>query len=78
MYLKKYTKKLIAPIIITVLVVCYFVFYISVGLFITDVPSIVKILMLVIPISLAILSVYMLIERIREIKGGEEDDIGKY
>ena len=78
MYLKKHTKKLIAPIIITVLVVCYFVFYISVGLFITDVPSIVKILMLIIPISLAILSVYMLIERIREIKGGEEDDIGKY
>ena len=78
MYLKKHTKKLIAPIIITVLVVCYFVFYISVGLFITDVPSIVKILMLIIPIGLAILSVYMLIERIREIKGGEYDDIGKY
>ena len=78
MYLKKHTKKLIAPIIITVLVVCYFVFYISVGLFITDVPSIVKILMLIIPISLAILSVYMLIERIREIKGGEEDDLSKY
>lgn len=76
--MKKQTKKLIAPIVITILMILYFIFYISVGLFIMDIPSITKALMLIIPISLIILSVYMLFERIGEIKGGEEDDLSKY
>ena len=48
------------------------------GLLIIDIPSIAKILVLIVPIALIILSVYMLFERIGEIKGGEEDDLSKY
>lgn len=76
--MQSHTKKLIAPIIITVLIIIYFVFYIYMGLYINDMPSIIKILFIIIPICFIILSIYMLIERIREIKGGEEDDLSKY
>ena len=77
-HLDKQTKKLIAPIIITILLICYFIFYIGVGLLIAGIPLIAKILVFIIPIGLIILSVYMLFERIEEIKGGEEDDLSKY
>lgn len=76
--MKNQTKKLIAPIIITILLVCYFVFYIWIGLFTKDMPLIMKLLLLVVPIGLIGLSIYMLFERIREIKDGEEDDLSKY
>lgn len=76
--MKKQTKKLIAPIIITILLVCYFVFYIWIGLFTKDMPLIMKVLLLVVPIGLIGLSIFMLVERIKEIKDGEEDDLSKY
>ena len=76
--MSKHTKKLIAPIIITILIICYFIFYIRIGLFISDMPSIARVLVFIVPIGLIILSIYMLFERIGEIKGGEEDDLGKY
>lgn len=76
--MRKYTKKLIAPILITFLVICYFIFYMWIGLSISEIPSIMKILLLIFPIGLIVLSVYMLFERIDEIKGGEEDDLSKY
>lgn len=76
--MKKQTKKIIAPIIITVLIIAYFMFYMFMGIFIEDIPSIMKVLILVIPIGLIILSITMLFERIGEIKGGEEDDLSKY
>ncbi|OLS03402.1 hypothetical protein TICRE_06320 [Tissierella creatinophila DSM 6911] len=76
--MKKHTKKLIAPIIITVLIVSYFVFYMWMGLFISEIPSIMKMLLLVFPVGLIALSVYMLFERVKEIKDGEEDDLSKY
>lgn len=76
--MKKQTKKLIAPIIITVLIVLYFVFYMFIGVSIAEIPMFMKILALIIPIGLIVLSIYMLFERIDEIKGGEEDDLSKY
>lgn len=76
--MKKQTKKLIAPIIITILLISYFMFYMFMGVFMEDIPSIMKVLILVIPLGLIILSITMLFERIGEIKGGEEDDLSKY
>ena len=76
--MKKQTKKLIAPIIITVLIVLYFMFYMFIGVSIAEIPMFMKILALIIPIGLIVLSIYMLFERIDEIKGGEEDDLSKY
>lgn len=77
--MKKHTKKIIAPIVITVLVISYFIFYMWIGWSSSDgIPFIMKILLLVVPAGFIGLITYMLFERIKEIKGGEEDDLGKY
>lgn len=76
--LKKQTKKLIAPIIITIFIIFYFMFYISISLYLNEMPKFANLLFIIIPILLIILSIYMLFERIKEIKGGEEDDLSKY
>lgn len=76
--MKKQTKKLIAPIIITIFIIFYFMFYISISLYLNEMPKFANLLFIIIPILLIILSIYMLFERIKEIKGGEEDDLSKY
>ena len=67
---------MIAPIVITALTVAYFVLYF--GLIIGTVEGIAKVLLGIIPLSLAGTMLYVCIERIKEIKKGEEDDISKY
>jgi hypothetical protein len=42
------------------------------------VPTWLKGIGLIIPICLMGVSIYVLLERIKEIRSGEEDDIGKY
>nr|WP_300002136.1 hypothetical protein [Tissierella sp.] len=76
--MKNHTKKLLAPVVITILIVLYLIFYMVIGSIITEMPLYFKALVVVIPIGLIVLSVYMLFERIDEIKGGEEDDLSKY
>ena len=71
-------KKLIAPIIITVLVCIWFLFYIAVVLWIPGAPAIVRILGAVIPALLGGVAIYNLIQRIQEIRSGEEDDLDNY
>ena len=67
-----------APIIITILIICYFIFYMWIGLYTADTPLLMKILLIVFPIGLIALSICMLFERIKEIEDGEEDDLSKY
>lgn len=76
--MKEKTRKLIAPIIITTFLVCYFLFYIVGISFISEIPIFISILLILISFYLIILSISMLVERIKEIKDGEEDDLGKY
>lgn len=77
--MKKHSKKMIAPIIITLLVVGYFIFYLWMGWSSSDeIPVLLRVLLLVVPAGFIGLITYMLVERIREIKGGEEDDLSKY
>ena len=78
MILKKNTKKLIAPIIITIVVVIYFIFYMTIGFKLYVLPFIMRAILVVVPLALMLVSIYMLYERIQEIKGGEEDDLSKY
>ena len=68
--------KMIAPIVITALTVAYFVLYFS--LIIGTVGGIAKVLLGIIPLALSGTMLYVCIERIKEIKKGEEDDISKY
>ena len=69
-------KKMIAPIVITVIIVLYYVVYF--GFLITLLPSIWKYALGIIPLGFSVVMVKVCIERINEIKKGEEDDISKY
>ena len=70
------TKKMIAPIIVTVIMVLYYVVYF--GFLITLLPSIWKYALGIIPLGFSVVMVKVCIERINEIKKGDEDDISKY
>ena len=76
--MKKRGKKLMAPIIIISCIVLYYIFIGMVFLFIDGIPLLIKILGLVIPAVFIGVSIFVLKERINEIRSGEEDDLGKY
>lgn len=71
------TKKLIAPIVITIILVMYLFFFVFLC-FLINMPILIKIIGCIIPLSLIGLSIYVLVERIKEIESGEEDDLEKY
>ena len=71
-------KKMIAPVIITLLFVLYYAGFACICFFIEGIPLILKILFGAIPLILAAVCVYVLIERIEEIRSGEEDDLSQY
>ena len=68
----------IAPIIVTVLVVLYFIFYGYMTTMVDGMPFVARVVFVAIPVVMIIVMVYTLIERIKEIKKGENDDLGKY
>lgn len=70
-------KKIIAPVIITVLLLIYLATYLW-GWSHIMAPTWLKAIGLMIPVCLMGVSIYMLLERIKEIRSGEEDDLGKY
>lgn len=74
--MNKHRKKMVAPIVISVIVVLYYVAYF--GLLITMLDGIWKYVLGIVPILLSAVMVKVCIERIKEIKDGEEDDISKY
>ena len=75
--MKKHINKIIAPIIISLLMIVYVVFYFTFLIY-TIQFLYLKILSGIIPIALIGAMVYTLIQRIKEIKGGEEDDLSQY
>lgn len=70
-------KKIIAPIIITILLLIYFSIFIF-GVINIDGSLWIKVTVLVILLGLMGGSIFVLVERIKEIRSGEEDDLGKY
>ena len=69
-------KKMIAPIVISVIVVLYWIVYFSILIALLD--GIWKIVLGIVPLALSAVMVKVCIERIQEILKGEEDDISKY
>ena len=75
--MNKHKKKMIGPIIITILILAYVVFYVY--MIITTADYSLGTLLLSIPlIALGIGMIYTLLTRIKEIKEGEEDDLSDY
>ena len=74
--MKEHKKKLIAPIIVTVIMVLYYIAYF--GFLIALIDGIWKWLLGIIPLAFTVVMLKVCIERINEIKKGEEDDLSKY
>ena len=75
---KKPNKGIAAPVIVVVVTVGFAVFY-GVGLvFATQAFTFGRFLAVGIPAVIAIIAVWVLKERIKEIKSGEEDDLDRY
>jgi len=72
-----HSKKLIAPIVITLLLSLYFIGYVVASFFIS-MSLILRIITIGIPFFLVGVSIFVLVERIKEIRSGEEDDLSKY
>lgn len=74
---KEQRNKMIAPIVIAVIIILYYIFFFSVCLFL-PIPAGIRILLGVVPLALIGVVIFVLLERIHEIRSGEEDDLGKY
>ena len=72
-----HTKKMIAPIIIVFLNLAY---YIAFAVFFVKfaTPLIFKLIGTIVPAAVSAAFIWVLVERIKEIKGGEEDVLGNY
>jgi len=73
---KLYKNKMIAPIVISVIIILYYVVYF--GILIALLEGVWKWLLGIIPLALSAVMLKVCIERINEIKKGEEDDLSKY
>ena len=71
------TKKLVAPAII-VFLVCLYYLSLTMSFILFNMPLFVIIIMSIFSIIITILLFYVLMQRIQEIKKGEEDDLSKY
>jgi hypothetical protein len=60
-------KKMVAPILITILIVLYYLLYF--GFIISYLEGILKILLGIIPLALSGVMIYVCVQRIKEIKG---------
>ena len=76
MDMKDKKKQFLAPIVVTVLMVAYYVVYF--GFLIALLPGVWKYMLGLLPLALSAVMVKVCIERIQEIKKGEEDDLSKY
>ena len=74
--MSEHDKKKIAPIVITILIVLYYTLYFTLIIF--AVPGILTIIFGIVPLLLAGLMIYVCVQRMKEIDGGEEDDLSKY
>lgn len=71
-------RKLVAPVVVTVLLCLWLVGWM--GLFWSEplLPLAVKVVGAVVPAAFIGVSIYVLAERIKEIRSGEEDDLDNY
>ena len=69
-------KKLLAPIIVTVIMVLYYVVYF--GFLMTLLEGLWRYVFALVPLAFSVITVKVCIERIHEIRKGEEDDLSKY
>ena len=74
--MKEHKTKIIAPIVVSVVMVLYYVFYF--GFLMSLLEGVWRFALGILPFAFSLITVKVCIDRIKEIKKGEEDDISKY
>lgn len=74
--MNEHRKKMTAPIVVTVILIVYYIVYF--GVLMALLSGIWRILLGIFPVAFSGVMIMVCIERIKEIRNGEEDDIGKY
>ena len=70
-------KKYLAPVLVAIFMIAYFIIYF--GFIIALIENLFfKIIIGVLPVVFAGIMIFVLVERIKEIRSCEEDDLGKY
>ena len=69
-------KAYIAPIVISAILLVYFIVYF--GFIITLLPNVWKVFFAIIPLAFCGVMIYVCVERIKEIRKGDDDDLSKY
>ncbi len=75
--MNKHGRKMIAPVVITILFLAYLVIY-GAMIFMAALAEPLVILFAIPLVLLGIGMICVLVARIREIRSGEEDDLGNY
>ena len=70
-------RKMIAPVVVMLFIMLYYAIGIYV-LFKFSLPNIIKIAAVILSILVTVVLIKVLAERVKEVKGGEEDDLGEY
>lgn len=73
---KSHFRKMIPPILVTVIVLFYYLLYF--GILVSLLEGVWLYALGILPLALAVVMVKVCIERIHEIKKGEEDDLSQY
>ncbi len=69
-------NKMIAPVVITILAIAYYLWYFV--LLMKSLDGILRLLVGILPIALIGIMLYVCKQRIEEIRSGEEDDLSQY
>ena len=74
--MKSHKEKMVAPIIVSIIMILYYMIYF--GFLISVLDGIWRYILGIVPIAFSLLMVKVCIERINEIRKGEDDDLSKY
>ena len=74
--MKSHNRKMIAPIVVTVIMVLYYLVYF--GFLISLLDGVLKYALGIVPVVFSGVTIFVCIQRIQEIKKGEEDDLSQY
>lgn len=75
--MKMHSRKMIAPLIIVISFVSYYLLLVLMMLAL-HLPAILNVGIIIFSGIVSSILIWVLIDRIKEIRGGEEDDLGKY
>ena len=74
----KHLKKMIAPILITVISLAYLIVFGVIFITVPGLPLLLSVTGGILWLFLAGVSIFVFVERIKEIRSGEEDDLSQY